>query len=156
MVVAASTLVTQLQTVISRNTDPLDSAVITVGTITGGTAQNIIAEHAHLEGTIRTLSEESMRMVKKRIEELVKGIEIGFRCKGKVTYPSVYHQVYNTSGLTEEFMQFVSDHQLADVKTAKEAMTGEDFGYAEKISRLYVLAGGRFIPRASSRQAEPG
>ena len=75
MVVAASTLVTQLQTVISRNTDPLDSAVITVGTITGGTAQNIIAEDAHLEGTIRTLSEESMRMVKKRIEELVKGIE---------------------------------------------------------------------------------
>lgn len=132
MVVAASTLVTQLQTVISRNTDPLDSAVITIGTITGGTAQNIIAEHAHLEGTIRTLSEESMCMVKKRIEELVKGIEIGFRCKGKVTYPSVYHQVYNTSGLTEEFMQFVKDHNLAEVKMAKEAMTGEDFGYMLK------------------------
>lgn len=132
MVVAASTLVTQLQTIISRNTDPLDSAVITVGTITGGSAQNIIAETAHLEGTIRTLSEESMKQVKERIEDVVKGIEIGFRCKGKVTYPSVYHQVYNTSGLTEEFMSFVAEHQLATVIEAKEAMTGEDFGYMLK------------------------
>ncbi len=83
MVVAASTLVTQPQTIISRNTDPLDSAVITVGTITGGSAQNIIAQTAHLEGTIRTLSEESMKQVKERIEDLVKGIEIGFRAKEK-------------------------------------------------------------------------
>ncbi|MGQ5175307.1 N-acetyldiaminopimelate deacetylase [Bacillus halotolerans] len=132
MVVAASTLVTQLQTIISRNTDPLDSAVITIGTITGGSAQNIIAQTAHLEGTIRTLSEESMKQVKERIEDLVKGIEIGFRCKGKVTYPSVYHQVYNTSGLTEEFMSFVAEQKLAQVIEAKEAMTGEDFGYMLK------------------------
>ncbi|MEC1652463.1 N-acetyldiaminopimelate deacetylase [Bacillus vallismortis] len=132
MVVAASTLVTQLQTIISRNTDPLDSAVITVGTITGGSAQNIIAETARLEGTIRTLSEESMKRVKERIEDVVKGIEIGFRCTGKVTYPSVYHQVYNTSGLTEEFMSFVAEHELATVIEAKEAMTGEDFGYMLK------------------------
>ncbi|MDS9997779.1 N-acetyldiaminopimelate deacetylase [Bacillus atrophaeus] len=132
MVVAASSLVTQLQTIVARNTDPLDSAVVTIGTITGGSAQNIIAQTAHLEGTIRTLSEEAMKQVKERIEDLVKGIEIGFRCTGKVTYPSVYHQVYNTSGLTEEFMSFVAEHQLANVIEAKEAMTGEDFGYMLK------------------------
>lgn len=132
MVVAASSLVTQLQTIVARNTDPLDSAVVTIGTITGGSAQNIIAQTAHLEGTIRTLSEKAMKQVKERIEDLVKGIEIGFRCTGKVTYPSVYHQVYNTSGLTEEFMSFVAEHQLANVIEAKEAMTGEDFGYMLK------------------------
>ncbi len=82
MVVAASTLVTQLQTIISRNTDPLDSAVITVGIITGGSAQNIIAETAHW-GTIRTLSEESMKQVKERIEDIVKGIEIDSAAKEK-------------------------------------------------------------------------
>ncbi|GAA3322856.1 hypothetical protein GCM10020331_044400 [Ectobacillus funiculus] len=66
MVVAASHLVTQLQSVISRNVDPLDSAVITIGKkITGGTVQNIIAETARLEGTIRTLSVESMNKVKR-------------------------------------------------------------------------------------------
>ncbi len=55
MVVAACSLVTQLQSVVARNVDPLDSAVITIGKITSGTVQNIIAETARLEGTIRTL-----------------------------------------------------------------------------------------------------
>nr|WGD82682.1 N-acetyldiaminopimelate deacetylase [Bacillus subtilis] len=133
MVVAASTLVTQLQTIISRNTDPLDSAVITVEYHYRrlGTKYHC-GNGPPMEGTIRTLSEESMKQVKERIEDVVKGIEIGFRCKGKVTYPSVYHQVYNTSGLTEEFMSFVAEHQLATVIEAKEAMTGEDFGYMLK------------------------
>ena len=48
MIVAASHLVTQLQSVISRNVNPLDSAVITIGKITGGTVQNIIAEKSRL------------------------------------------------------------------------------------------------------------
>ena len=95
MVVAACTLVNQLQTIISRNVDPLDSAVITVGKITGGTVQNIIAENARLEGTIRTLSAESMEKVKRRIEALVKGIEIGYECEIKIDYGSMYYQVYN-------------------------------------------------------------
>ena len=55
MVIAACSLVGQLQTIISRNVNPLDSAVITIGKITSGTVQNIIAEKARLEGTIRTL-----------------------------------------------------------------------------------------------------
>ena len=66
MVVAASSLVTQMQSIVARNVDPLDSAVITIGTITGGSAQNIIAQEARLEGTIRTLSPASMEQVKKR------------------------------------------------------------------------------------------
>ncbi len=59
MIIAACSLVTQLQTIISRNVDPLDSAVITIGKITSGTVQNIIAEKARLDGTIRALSAES-------------------------------------------------------------------------------------------------
>ena len=56
MIIAACSLVTQLQTIISRNMDPLDSAVITIGKITSGTVQNIIAETGKIEGTIRALS----------------------------------------------------------------------------------------------------
>ncbi|MCD4840152.1 MULTISPECIES: N-acetyldiaminopimelate deacetylase [Neobacillus] len=132
MVIAACTLVNQLQTIIARNIDPLDSAVITVGKITGGTVQNIIAENARLEGTIRTLSEESMQKVKHRIEALVKGIEIGFECEATIDYGSMYHQVYNNEELTKEFMDF--SRRLADVQVieCKEAMTGEDFGYMLK------------------------
>ncbi|MCM3663249.1 N-acetyldiaminopimelate deacetylase [Mesobacillus subterraneus] len=132
MIVAACALVTQLQSVVARNIDPLDSAVVTVGKITGGTVQNIIAETARIEGTIRTLSVESMNKVKERIEALVKGIEVGYQCKTVIDYGSMYHQVYNHEELTREFINFAETIEKVDVIVCREAMTGEDFGYMLK------------------------
>ncbi|MDR6998080.1 N-acetyldiaminopimelate deacetylase [Neobacillus niacini] len=132
MVIAACSLVNQLQTVVSRNVDPLDSAVITIGKITGGTVQNIIAETARLEGTIRTLSPESMKKVKHRIESLVKGIETGYECEAKIDFGSMYHQVYNDEKLTEDFFEYMRSQKEVKVIECKEAMTGEDFGYMLK------------------------
>lgn len=128
MVVAASHLVTQLQSVVSRNIDPLDSAVITVGKITGGTKQNIIAERARLEGTIRTLSPEAMNKVKIRIESLIAGISQSFDCQSVIDYGANYRQVDNEPELTREFMEFVRQ-QGNNVVECKAAMTGEDYGY---------------------------
>ncbi|QOR68888.1 N-acetyldiaminopimelate deacetylase [Cytobacillus suaedae] len=132
MIVAGCNLVTQLQSIISRNVNPLDSAVITIGKITGGTVQNIIAENARLEGTIRTLSEQSMVNVKKRIEEIVKGIEMGYQCEAMIDYGAMYHQVFNESETTKEFMDFVREQPDVRLYECKEAMTGEDFGYMIK------------------------
>ncbi|GAX89573.1 N-acetyldiaminopimelate deacetylase [Effusibacillus lacus] len=129
MVVAASHLVTQLQSIISRNVDPLDSAVITIGRIESGTRQNIIAEKARLEGTIRTLSVESMEQVKSRIEAVVSGIEAGFGCKAEIDYGSNYRQVYNDEQETREFMDWLQSTGTATLVECREAMTGEDFGY---------------------------
>lgn len=132
MVIAACQLVNQLQTIVSRNVNPLDSAVITIGKITGGTVQNIIAEKARLEGTIRTLSPESMKKVKHRIEAIVKGIEAGFECEAVIDYGSMYHQVYNSEELTREFINFIKEDDAVQFVECKEAMTGEDFGYMLK------------------------
>jgi len=132
MVIAACQLVNQLQSVISRNIDPLDSAVITIGKITGGTVQNVIAETARLEGTIRTLSAESMEKVKLRIEALVEGIKVGYECEVQIDYGSMYYQVDNEEQLTEEFMTFVEEQSGMQLIRCREAMTGEDFGYMLK------------------------
>jgi N-acetyldiaminopimelate deacetylase len=132
MVIAACALVTQLQTIISRNVDPLDSAVITIGKITGGTVQNIIAEKARLEGTIRTLSPESMEKVKKRVENMVSGIETGFECEAVIDFGANYYEVLNHPELTREFMDFLRTETNANVIECREAMTGEDFGYMLK------------------------
>lgn len=129
MVVAACSLVSQLQSVVSRNIDPLDSAVVTIGKITGGTVQNVIAENARLEGTMRTLSSEAMEKVKNRVQSLVKGIEIGYDCECTIDFGSGYYQVYNNEPLTREFMDFVEQETEATIFECKEAMTGEDFGY---------------------------
>ncbi|AMX84188.1 N-acetyldiaminopimelate deacetylase [Geobacillus subterraneus] len=129
MVVAACTLVTQLQSIVARNVDPLDSAVITIGKITGGTVQNVIAERARLEGTIRTLSTAAMQAVKRRIEAIVRGVEVAYECEAAIDYGAMYHEVYNDPSLTTEFIQFAETHADMNVIRCKEAMTGEDFGY---------------------------
>ncbi|MBO8162191.1 MAG: N-acetyldiaminopimelate deacetylase [Brevibacillus sp.] len=129
MVVAASHLVTQLQTIVARNVDPLDSAVITIGRIEGGTRQNIIAEKARIEGTIRTMSMEAMTRVKERIESLVRGIEYGFSCQAAIDYGCSYCQVYNDPVLTDQFMQWARKQDDIRLVECSAAMTGEDFGY---------------------------
>jgi N-acetyldiaminopimelate deacetylase len=132
MIVAAAQMVGQLQTIVARNINPLDSAVVTIGKIEGGTKQNIIAETARLEGTVRTLSAQSMQLVKSRIEAVVRGIEQSFDCKGAIDYGSNYRQVYNDPALTQQFMDWLrSEHEYTGVQLVEctEAMTGEDFGY---------------------------
>ncbi|SCW49196.1 N-acetyldiaminopimelate deacetylase [Paenibacillus tianmuensis] len=132
MVITACQLVGQLQTVISRNINPLDSAVITIGKIDGGTKQNIIAETARLEGTIRSLSAETMALVKSRIEALVAGMETAFACKAEIDYGANYRQVFNEADVTGQFMNWVrdTDHSVPlQLIECTEAMTGEDFGY---------------------------
>ncbi|MFD2617014.1 N-acetyldiaminopimelate deacetylase [Terrilactibacillus laevilacticus] len=128
MVVAASHFVTQLQSIVSRRVNPLDSAVITIGKITGGTKQNIIAEQARVEGTIRALSPETMKIVKHEIENQVSGIEKSFSCQAEIDYGSNYYQVYNDPNRTESFLQYCQKENHEFV-ICSEAMTGEDFGY---------------------------
>lgn len=129
MVVAAAELVGQLQSIVSRNINPLDSAVITIGRVEAGTKQNIIAEKARLEGTIRTLSAESMTLIKQRIEALLAGMETSFACETRLDYGANYLQVYNNPELTTEFMGWLREHGDAELIECREAMTGEDFGF---------------------------
>ncbi|NEW05296.1 N-acetyldiaminopimelate deacetylase [Paenibacillus sp. SYP-B3998] len=129
MIVAASQMVGQLHTIVARNVNPLDSAVITIGKMDAGTKQNIIAEKARLEGTIRTLSADSMTNIKKRIEAVAAGIESSFECKASIDYGSNYRQVYNDPSLTLEFMDWLRSNGQVELVVCTEAMTGEDFGY---------------------------
>lgn len=131
MVTAASSFVVQAQQIISRQIDPLDSAVLTIGKITGGFVQNAIAEHARLEGTIRTLKPETMNNVKESIERLARGIEITHNCKLSIDYGSNYYQVNNDENWVEAFKTSVNNSDFL-YKEAMPAMTGEDFGYMLK------------------------
>lgn len=130
MIVAGAHFITQLQTIVARNIDPLDSAVVTIGKLEAGVKMNIIAGTARVEGTIRTLSVESMQRIKSRIEALVRGVEVGFDCKASIDYGANYRQVTNDEVLTRDFMDWLrKNDQLANLHECREAMTGEDFGY---------------------------
>lgn len=129
MSVAAANLLIQLQSIVSRSVDPLQPSVVTIGKMTSGTVQNIISGHARLEGTIRTFDAAVMTQIKNRIEAICRGVEAAFDCRVAIDYGSSYHQVYNHHELAEAFRDFaVQDPDVTYVE-AKEAMTGEDFGY---------------------------
>jgi N-acetyldiaminopimelate deacetylase len=128
MVVAGAHLLTQFQSIISRRVNPLDSGVITVGKIEAGTKQNVIAETARLEGTIRALSPATMAMIKQEIEHHVKGVEMAFNCEAAIDYGANYYQVYNHPEQTQAFIAYCEAAGY-DLVICPEAMTGEDFGY---------------------------
>jgi len=142
MSVAAASLLMQLQTIVSRAINPLDSAVVTIGKMSSGTVQNIISGHARLEGTIRTMDAETMAIVKTRIEALCKATEIAYECKVDIDYGSGYYQVFNTEEMTKDFLSFADEDQTTVAIECDAAMTGEDFGYfLQEIPGLLFWAG---------------
>ncbi|WP_079709310.1 N-acetyldiaminopimelate deacetylase [Paraliobacillus ryukyuensis] len=128
MVVAASTFVTQLQHIIARQMDPMSSGVVTIGKITGGTVQNVIAEKARLEGTIRTGEPGAIDEIKHSIETLAKGFEKSHHCQITIDYGSNYYQVFNHEEYVDKFREIITGTEHI-WKEAAPAMTGEDFGY---------------------------
>ncbi len=142
MAIAAASMLMQLQTVVSRNVNPMDSAVLTIGKLSAGTVQNIIAEHARLEGTIRTLDSESMRQMKLRIEAICHAVEQANNCQVNIDYGSSYLEVQNDEMLVKDFFRYASCIEDIHVIESKAAMTGEDFGYfTEQIPGVMFWAG---------------
>ncbi|SET28885.1 N-acetyldiaminopimelate deacetylase [Oceanobacillus limi] len=131
MSVAAGAFISQIQEIISRGIDPLDSAVLTIGKMESGHVQNAIAETARLEGTIRTLRPDTIHVVKRRLESIIRGFEINYDCSIGIDYGANYYQVYNEKNYVDLFKKAMKDEGLS-YHEANKAMTGEDFGYMLK------------------------
>lgn len=129
MTIAAASLVMQLQTIVSRNINPLEGSVITVGKMTSGTVQNVISDAARLEGTIRTVTAESMEQIKQRIQKLCEATALAFECEVTVDYGSMYHQVYNDTQCANALLTYADTIEGMTAFECPPAMTGEDFGF---------------------------
>ncbi|TPR25044.1 N-acetyldiaminopimelate deacetylase [Apilactobacillus timberlakei] len=130
MVVAAAQLISQIQTIISRSIDPIQSGVITLGKIEAGTIRNVIAGHARIEGTIRGLTQSMIELIDQRLKDICHGIELSYNCKIDLELnQGGYYPVENNSALTKGFIHFMKNNSDVDFIETKPAMTGEDFGY---------------------------
>lgn len=142
-VVIASNVIMALQTIVSREIPPTDPAVITVGTIHGGTAQNIIPEEVTISGVIRTLRTEHRAYVKQRLVEVVNGITSSMRgsCEIKIeeSYPCLYNDD-NMINLVESSAKEIIGAQAVETLD-KPSMGVESFAYfsMEVPSAFYFL-----------------
>ncbi|WP_289142009.1 M20 family metallopeptidase [uncultured Brevibacillus sp.] len=129
-VVIGAQLVGNLQQIVSRRVDPLDSAVLSIGSFEAKNAPNVIADTAKLSGTVRTFKESTRAEVEQEIERIIKGTCLA----GDVEYEFEYIKGYPATVNPKEEMEFVA--KLAEtvpgvtaVNECEPQMGGEDFAY---------------------------
>jgi N-acetyldiaminopimelate deacetylase len=128
--VAASYFITQVQTIVSRNVDPIEGAVVTFGSLHAGTTNNVIAETAFLHGTIRTLTQEMNQLTQKRIRAIAEGVALSFGLAVDIELKQGgYLPVENNPELAQDLMTFFDARDGVNLIDIEPAMTGEDFGY---------------------------
>ena len=129
--VMASAFVMDLQTLVSREIDPLDGAVVSIGSFRSGNQYNVISSEAVLEGTCRCYTEEISKHLEEGIRRKVECIAASCRGQAKVTYDNECHPpVLNDPGLTERIRGFAENLLDPDkFKTVKPLMLGEDFSW---------------------------
>ena len=145
-IVVASEIVQALQSVVSRNIDPTDSAVITIGKIEGGYRRNVIADKVRLEATIRALNSEVRELLEKRIKEIIDGIAKTYAADYELEYRELYPPLINDDEVIEKVKGSVEEILGVKKFVAIERPTlgAEDFAFfLENKPGAMFLVGGR-------------
>jgi len=141
-IIVASQLINSLQTIVSRNTNPIESTVITIGMINGGYNFNVIADKVTLKGTTRSYTTKNRNLIKSRMKEIVEGVEKMFDAKIKLNYKDGYPPTINDKKCAENVLNAVS--KVINKKSFEPylSMGGEDFSYyLEKIPGCFFFIG---------------
>ncbi len=139
-IVVAAELITMIQSVITRDVDPHQDALLTLGKINGGTAHNVIAEEVTMSGTLRVFSNELYDRLMTQIISLLKGLELatgaGISMETVVHYP----YVANPREMVEKFYSVLDS--MDDVVLVEPVMAAEDFAeYQQEIDGMFMFLG---------------
>ncbi len=142
-ILAASNLVVNLQSIVSRNVDPLRSAVLSLGTIHGGTIYNIIPCDVTLTGTVRTFDEAIRDLMEKRVKEVAEASCAAHGARCEVAYSRGYPAVVNDAAMTDLALRVAGEvlggKRVLDIDPV---MGGEDFAYfLRKVPGAFLFFG---------------
>ena len=143
-VVAAASIVMALQTIVSRNVDPQLTAVVTVGAIQAGQANNVIAAQARLEISVRALDPQVRRMLEQKVKAIVTAQAQSFGVQAEIDWRPGYAVLVNTEKETNIARQVALELMGPDRVTLQgPALTGsEDFAFMlERVPGSYLLIG---------------
>ena len=155
-IVAAASLITQLQTVVSREVNPMHPAVVTVGAINGGIAANIIPDSVTFRGTVRTLHDPARDAAEAGIKRLCAGAEAGMRVRCAVTYQRGVPSLINDDRVIDPTIAAVRA-QLGDVvREGQPSMGAEDFALLSRKVPSFQLGVGSGAPGRKDRLHNSG
>lgn len=143
-IVAGAQIVTAIQSIVSRNVNPLESAVVTIATFHSGSAFNIISNEAIMTGTIRTLSEENREKVARRLTEISTGVASAYGAEAVVEVIRKYPVLVNADTAVDvakgAFAKILGDQNVSEIPVP--SMGGEDFAYiAQHVPSAFVYVG---------------
>ncbi|MCX5781657.1 MAG: M20 family metallopeptidase [Elusimicrobia bacterium] len=145
-VVVASEIVLALQSIVSREIDPLEPKVLTIGSIKGGERFNIIADKVSLVGTVRTLNSRTRKEMRKKIVRRVKGITLAYGVKFRIIYEELGNSLSNSASALK-ICQRAGEKVLGKrniVFLDRPSMGGEDFAeYLSKIPGCFIYIGSK-------------
>lgn len=136
-------VITSLQQIVSRQIPPIDSVVITIGTIEGGTATNIIAPTVKMTGTVRTLNPKLRKLLPTKMENVIKGITAAFGATYEFKYNFGFPSIINDLRL-RDMVEEVAELVLGKGNCSREkpSLGGEDFAYySEKVPSIFFRLG---------------
>jgi amidohydrolase len=130
-IVVAAQIVTALQTIVARNVDPIESAVVTVGKLQAGTAHNVIADTAQMSGTVRYFNPAFQGYFGKRIEQMIAGICQSHGASYELDYWHLYPPVINDGKIADLVRSVASDivETPAGLVPECQTMGGEDMSF---------------------------
>lgn len=141
-IVVASNLITMLQTIVSRNTNPLDNTVVTIGEINGGQNFNVIADEVRLTGTTRAYTENNRNMIKKRMQDIIDGVSKSFGAEIFLKYKEGYPPTVNHENPTKLVLEASSMVVGKGAGYPYLSMGGEDFSYyLQKVPGCFFFVG---------------
>ena len=143
-VLTSARIITNLQSIISRELDPLESGVVSITVINGGNASNVIPSEVKVKGTLRSLTMDGLKELQKRVKEIAEGIAQTHGCEANVEYVgNDYPPTVNDSEMWK-FAKNIGIELLGDdnVSDLDAVMGGEDFAYyTEKVKGCFVVLG---------------
>ncbi|MGE5472913.1 MAG: M20 metallopeptidase family protein [Ignavibacteriales bacterium] len=144
-IVTSAKIIENLQTIVSREISPVKNAVVTVGTINGGTAPNAISSSVEMTGILRTVGDDLRSFCKDRITSIVTQTADMMRARAEISFVDGYPSFDNNADLAQTFVELISSLNNVALKEVDFPSMGvEDFAYyTKKVPGLYYKLGCR-------------
>ena len=143
-VLTSAQIITNLQSIISRELDPLDSGVVSISAIQGGQAANVIPPEVKILGTLRSLTMDGLKKLQTRVKEIAENVAKAHECEAIVEYPGNDYPPTVNDGEMWDFAKKIGNDMLGEenVSDLDAVMGGEDFAYyTEKVKGCFVVLG---------------
>jgi amidohydrolase len=157
-IVAAAQAIGMFQTIVSRNTNPVEAAVVSVTEVKGGTTYNVIPETVSMRGTTRHFLPQVQDLIEKRMQEILKGLDISLGVNSTFKYERRYPAVVNSDKESAEALKAAiavagKDNVFTDLPPI---MGSEDFGFMLKVKPGAYIFLGAGDPRPNGMLHQPG